>query len=422
MDEAIKIIAEKCFNSQQLDTAELPLLHPYIEGFLDGGWLDTRLKEYQAWALDNSDPFLQHNFLHRPIGFNMLVAAIWAVNYWENEYKNDASFMPRMGATRLINIACSLAVLEFHAGQWLNVSAREHLQQRLQTATELWGVIHELNTFAFFIRRGAKVEPYFLNMASTQEIIVNWHGGNISVECKNLRPGTGRSISQDTFITLAGYIASDMVKLRKTLLIKIGTTGTLPDEDIDFLRLEVKKNAGNTIGPVLVENNGRTYSIMGQQLPDKVTEHEARESLLKEYLPDYYWRMIIANPEASEGKYKPVVVIGIQTNPIEKPLNSLESAIKKGIKQLPGNKPGILAIYYTDPIEDFNSLCPSNLTMQEYISGLLTPFKHIGVVLMSSEPDYLGLKESKAGKTYLFYRKPWAFQEDFLRDDISFQE
>ncbi len=332
LDKNIKTIAGKCSNSQALDTSELLFLRPYVEGFLDRDWLDTKLKEYQAWASDNSHPFLQHNFLHRPIAFNMLVAAIWAANYWEKEYKDDASFMPRMGTTRLINIACSLVVLEFHAGQWLNISTREYLKRRLQTTIDLWGLIHELNTFAFFIRRGAKVEPYFLNNASVQEIIVNWRGDIIPVECKNLRSGTGRSISQDTFITLAGYIAVDMGKVRKSLIVKIGTTGDIPDEDIDFLRFQVGKNAGNTIAPIIVKNNGRTYTIMGQQLPDKAIEYEASESIFKEYLPDFYWRMMIANPEASEDQYKPVVVIGIQANPIEKPLNSLESAIKKGIK------------------------------------------------------------------------------------------
>lgn len=419
MDRDILAIAEKCSSSQEVDTSQLPLLRPYVENFVDREWLDTKLAEYKAWALDNSEPFLQHNFLHRPIGFNMLVAAIWAANYWENEYKSDASFQRRMGAIRLMNIASSLAVLEMHAEKYLDSAAREHLKQRLQSTEYLWGIIHELNTFAFFIRHGAKVEPCFLNMASIRDIIVNWHGDIIPVECKNLRSGTGRSISQDTFITLAGYIAADMGKLGKTFLVKIGTTGDIPDEDIDFLRFQVKKNAGHTIGPILVKNDGRTYSIMGQQLPDKATEYEASESLLEEYLPDFYWRMMIANPEASEGKYKPVVVIGVKTDPIEKPLYSLESAIKKGIKQLPREKPGILAIYYTDPMEDFNSLCPENVTMQEYISGLLTPFQHIGAVLMSSEPNYLGLKESKAGKTYLFYRKPWAFREDFYMMILS---
>lgn len=89
----------------------------------------------------------------------------------------------------------------------------------------------------------------------------------------------------------------------------------------------------------------------------------------------------------------------------------------KGIKQFQGDKPGTLAIYYTDPVEDFNALCPSPQTMQQYISERLTPFSHIGAVILSSEPDYLGPAGSEVGKTRIYYRKPWAFPEDFLYDN-----
>ena len=414
MNIDMQSIAEKCSSSQALDSSELPLLLPYVESFLDKDWLDTKLAEYKAWAANNSNPFLQHSFLHRPIGFNMLVAAIWAMDYWKREHETDVSFKPRMGAIRLMNIACSLAILEFYAEGWLNTAARKYLEQRLQSTEDLWGLIHELNTFAYFIRKGKKVEPHFLKRASRIEMIVDWHGAIIPVECKNLRPGTGRSISQDVFITLAGYIAIDMRKANKSLMVKIRTTGKMPTQDIDFLRLQVQKYAGTTIAPVLVKHKERIYSIMGQQLPNKGTE-----SLLEEYLPGSYLRMIIAEPETRGGKNKPVAVVGIEANPIEKPFSSLRSAIMKGVNQLPDDRPGILAVYYTDPVEDFNSFCPGPLTMQEYISRLLTPFSHIGMVLMSSEPNYLGPPDSKAGKTYMFYRKPWAFPEDFLEDDGS---
>ena len=84
------------------------------------------------------------------------------------------------------------------------------------------------------------------------------------------------------------------------------------------------------------------------------------------------------------------------------------------------DNPGILAIYYTDPVEDFDALCPSPQTMQLYISERLAPFSHTGAVILSSEPDYLGLVGSKAGKTRIYYRKPWAFPEDFLQDNPYF--
>ena len=120
MDTDILAIANKCSKAPEVKVSELPLLRPYLESFLDRDWLDTKLAEYRAWAQNNSEPFLQHYFLHKPIGFNMLVAAIWATNHWENEFKNNASYQPRMGAHRLGNIACSLAVLELHApvGTW----------------------------------------------------------------------------------------------------------------------------------------------------------------------------------------------------------------------------------------------------------------------------------------------------------------
>jgi len=253
LDKDIQIIAEKCANSQAVDIAELSLLRPYVESFLDRNWLDCKLEEYKDWAKVNSEPFLQHNFLHRPIGFNMLIAALWAASYWENEHKEDASFQPKMGAIRMMNIACSLAVLELHAKQRLDSSAREYLKQRLQSIQELWGVIHELNTFAFFIRQGAIVVPNFLKTASVEEITVDWRGAIIPVQCKNLRPGTGRRISQEVFINLACYIALDMRKANKSLIIKIGSTGQskIPNEDIDFLRSQVKRYAGRNMAPVL---------------------------------------------------------------------------------------------------------------------------------------------------------------------------
>ena len=85
MDKDIRVIAEKCSNSQAVDASELLQLRPYIESFLDKDWLDSKLEEYKVWASDNSDPFLQHKFLHRPLDFNMLISAIWATRYWENE-------------------------------------------------------------------------------------------------------------------------------------------------------------------------------------------------------------------------------------------------------------------------------------------------------------------------------------------------
>lgn len=115
---------------------------------------------------------------------------------------------------------------------YLDAKARKHLQQRLQAADEVWGVIHELHTFTFFIQRGAEVQPHFLQKASPQELTVHWHGVEIPVQCKAKRPGAGRLISKDVVTTLAYYIARDARIAKRRLLVRIGTTGPIRHEDV----------------------------------------------------------------------------------------------------------------------------------------------------------------------------------------------
>lgn len=182
----------------------------------------------------------------------------------------------------------------------------------------------------------------------------------------------------------------------------------LREPDIDFLRSRVKTYAGKTIAPVIVRNRDRTYSIMGQQLSNQFADTLLEES---------YLRMVISEPEVRNGEYKPIAIVVIESSPIEKPLRPLSSAIRRGVKQLECDKPAVLSIYYTDPVEDFDAFCPSPQTMQLYLSRRLVPFSNVGAVIISSEPNYLGPVESKAGKTRIYYRKPWAFPEDFLQDN-----
>ena len=121
MNDEIRSIAEQCSQpGPGMPHLALLQLRPYIEGFFDSHWLSSKLKYYEEWAKNNSDPFLQRSLLHRPLGFNMLVASIWAARNWEHIHKQDPSFSPPMGAKRLASIASSLAVLEQHASQLLD--------------------------------------------------------------------------------------------------------------------------------------------------------------------------------------------------------------------------------------------------------------------------------------------------------------
>jgi hypothetical protein len=412
MNNQIRAIAESCSKPNPIIyESSLLTLRPYVESFLNENWLNSQMKYYENWALKNSDPVLQSSLLHRPAGFNMLAASIWAARYWEHERKEYPTFRLPAGAKPLINIACNLAVLELHASDLLNCEVYQHLQQRLQSARQVRGVLHELQTYTYFIRQGAEVIPHFLQKASLQEIMVRWKGFDIPVQCKSKEPGAGRVISQDIFTELAGYIARDARAAGKKLLVSIGSTGTIRQVDIKFLRIQVSKTSPTDIGPILVKNGTRTFTVRSEILSDQVTM-----KMIKNYISNFgfHLTMTIIEPAMSGDIYNSVSVVGIEANPQEKPWNSLQNSIKKGARQLHNGPPGILAIHYTDPITDFETLGPGGKPFVAAMSELLNSFTQVGAVILSSESN-LQLPDSNAiVKPKVFYRKPWPFPSDFL--------
>ena len=417
MNETIRSIAEKCSKpGSGVQEQALFQLRSYIEGFLDTNWLEGELKKYDNWALKNSDPFLQRSLLHRPLGSNMLVAAIWATRNWESIYKEDPSFKPPGGARRLGNIACSLSVLELHAGQLLDSEAREHLRQRLQATDQVWGVIHELHTFAYFVRKDAEVEPHFLQKSSVQEITVKWQGVAIPVQCKVKQPGSGRLISQDMFTTLAGYIARDARVTGKSLLIRIGSTGTIRQEDVEFLRHRVSNGVGSGMGPALVTHRGRVFTLRSQPLSGHFTLKTVRS-----YLSNFAFHvgMAIGEPAPDGVAYNAVAVVGIEADPQERPWNSLKYSIIEGARQLQNGPPGIVAIYYADPVKNFETLCPVSGNMRVFVGHLVDKFPHVGAVIVASEPDLQLTQTSDSGNVSVYFRKPWPFPSNFLSNEPS---
>jgi hypothetical protein len=417
VNEIIRSIAKQCSQPKgSVDKEAIFHLRPYIESYLESTWLQNELEQYENWASKNSDPVLQRSFLHRPLGLNMLAASIWVARDWEVIHKGDHSFELPAGARRLLNIACSLAVLEYHAGQFLDRKAREHLRQRLQAPGQEWGIIHELQTFARFVREGAEVQPHFLGKASSQEMMLHWRGVDIPVQCKNKPPGSGRVISQEAFTTLAGCIARDARVSGKRLLVRIGSTGKIRPEDIDFLRHQVSNGVGSVMGPALVTHEGRTFTVRSQPLSGRFTS-----SSLQNYLLGFAFHlsMVIGEPGRGDTAYDAMAVVGIEANPQERPWNSLRRSIIDGARQLKNGPPGIVAIYYADPVEDFEALRPAGEPMKVYIGQLLDSHPHVGAVLIASEPNLQLPQTTGSGRVAVYYRKPWPFPNGFLLNELS---
>lgn len=404
-------IAERCSRpNPKINELTIRQLRPYIESFIDHNWLNDQLAEYERWAVNNSDPILQRNLLHRPLYFNMLVAAIWATRSWEKIYHEDKYFRPSMGPKRLLRIACSLAVLELHAGAILDSGAREHIQQRLQAHDQLWGLIHECNTFTYFIQKGINVEPLFLKKANQQEIVLRWNNQLIPVQCKCKPPGAGRAISQENFTTLAGCVVKDLKLFNRKLIVRINSTGQIRSQDIEFLREQIRKILDMDYSPYLVSNDKRTFCIQMEKLTGETTIEEARR-----YLTNYglYLTMGIAEPKDKNDKYEAIVVIGIDAKPDEYPWSSLERSIKDGARQLKGGSQGIIAIHYVDHVDDFEQLQPDKVPIGFKIGELIRKIPQVGAVMLSTEPDLQLPDEGDPGHCKWYYKKEWPFLSAF---------
>ena len=414
MDENIEAIAIACSGEDRgVNELHLIRLRPYVESFLDPDWLSEELRCYEDWASESSDPTLQAGLLHRPIGMNMLPAAIWASRYWERMHEQDAKFRPPAGAKRLINIACSLAVLELNASGKLDAAAREYLRQRMQASDQVWGVIHECNTFAHFIRAGAPARPEFLKKGSDQEIVLQWKGSEIPVQCKAKLPGAGRVLSQQSFTTLAGCVARDAKLANQKLLVKIGSAGPIRDEDIPFLRDEVLVRLRPGVGPDLVQHRGRTFTIGTEQLAGQFTPSQA-EQYLQSF--GFYMTMIVGEPGSNGGDYEAQVVVGMQASPEEKPWNSLHESLlgrRGAVRQLEGGPPGIAAIHYADPVNDFESLRPRSEPMKVMIGQIVESHPHLAAVILTSEPDLQLPNASGQGRFVVYWGKEWRLPTDF---------
>jgi len=341
---------------------------------------------------------------------NVLVAMIWAARSWQKEYSVDPSFLPPNGAKSLIGISCSLAVLELHCSNYLDSQALKYIQARLQSTSHFWGMVHEINTFAHFIRKGADVEPKFLRRANPEEIIVHWRGYSIPVQCKSKQRGAGRLIPQDSFVTLAGSIARDAKLASRKLLVRISSTGPIRQQDIDFLRNRISSIGHTNAGAVLVFNGTKTFAINIKPISGNITVDSAR-SYLSNF--NFHVGMLIGDPSPDGIGFDVDAVIGIDAHPDDsfRSWSSLRQSIKRGANQLIKGSPGIVAIHYADPVTDFEALRPSSQPMIAEMAKIMGSYPNLVAVMLSSEPDLQIPAEKVAGEARSYVKDTCKFSE-----------
>ncbi len=411
MEGIVRKIAER-YSRADARVNDLDLIHlrPYMEGFLDPQWVEAQLHDYDAWASKNSDDTLRRSILHRPLGLNTLVAMIWAARSWEQEYRLDPSFHTSAGARRLLTIACSMAILERHAASSFDQEAREYVRQRLQDTSNFLGAVHEINTAAHFIRRGANVEPLFLKKANEREIVLHWAEQSIPVQCKSEQPGAGRLISQDMFTTLAGSIALDAKLARRSVLVKIGSTGNIRRQDFEFLRSCVSGFRGRHVAPALIQHDGRVFTLKVEPISGSFTIES-----VKDYLAsfDFQVGMIVGEPVRDGTNFNVACVIGIEARVDDRlrTSRSLRESVRAAADQLKDGPPGIAAIHCADPTPDFEGLRARDEPLISEMAKLMDLWPQVGAIMLSSEPDFQLLPVGRAGEVRSYARESVEFAD-----------
>jgi len=140
---------------------------------------------------------------------------------------------------------------------------------------------------------------------------------------------------------------------------------------------------------------------------------------VRDYLSSYNFHvgMVIGEPTSNKNIFDTIAIVGIEANPIETPWRSLRNSIKDGARQLVNGPTGVIAIYYADPVADFEALCPDPGYMKVFVGRLIDKFPHVGAVIMASEPNLQLPGEGDPGRIRIYYKKPWPFPQDFLMDE-----
>jgi hypothetical protein len=398
-------------------------LREYVENFLDAAWVRSEYVTYEAWARGNSHPVLQAKLLHRPLGMNPVVAMLWAAHWWEKEQRSDPSFEPPSGAKRLIPFAAALALTEAETAADFDEPARKHLQERLRAPENVWGAVHECQTFASFAARrestGLDISADFLRKASRSEIVLSWNGHEVPIQCKVKPPGSGRVISSELFTHLAGLVARDASRDRRRIIVRMTVPDRLRAEDVPRLRAAAEETRKWGSAPLIVNSGNQSFTVRSEPC-DVEFEKSDVQVVASRY--DAHLKMILSEPVEGTGRHRLQSVVLVEATPNERPWRSLNDSIEAAAKQLAAGPPGFAAIHYVDYHEHFESLRPGALPIRAVINRKIRERRQLAGILVSSEPDLQLPGAERPGRVRAFYkhdRLPKGLSQALFNDQSS---
>ena len=148
-----------------------------------------------------------------------------------------------------------------------------------------------------------------------------------------------------------------------------------------------------------------------------MTAENARQFLENE---GFHHSLLLGDPKPDCDAQDADIVIGIaaQINEGPKPWLSLRRQILRAAAQLDGGPSGIVAVHYSDPVDEFESLRPGDRRLLQEIAELIHPLPHVAAVFLSSEPDLqIGAEGLTPWRRYSNPRLPVDFPAVSALDD-----
>jgi len=364
VDSRVELIVRESLAHPRLainGTPDAAELERYVSQLIGEDWLDRQVAEYRDWAFANSDPVIVAKTLPLLPNVNYLVPRIWATRFWLSDPSTWPG--PPAGAIRLSELAVSLAAVELLGADLFDSRARKHWSDRVRDINGVWAVVHEASDFVHFARQRIEVIPRFLVPASREELILRLKQGEFAVECKAIRPGTGRKIKAEHFKRFADIVLADLARSNLRWSVRIAFDGDLGESDLGPLFHHVHDRiVRRRSGVMQFEQSGRPITIELSSIPTTVITEQTMGSVAAEY--DYHLVLIATEPNVN-GEQQIRGVIGFDSSPTDRPWRSLSlrDAIDAAAVQLQGRGPGLVSVHFFDYVENLESRRPGPFSL-----------------------------------------------------------
>ena len=331
---------------------------------------------------------------------NYLVPRIWATRFWLNDPSTWPG--PPAGAIRLSELAVSLAAVELLAANLFDSRARKHWSDRLCDINGVWAVVDEASDFVHFARQGVEVIPRFLLPASREELILRLEQGDgeFAVECKSIRPGTGRKIKAEHFKRFADIVLAYLARSDLRRSVRIAVDGNLEESDLGVLFRHVHDRVvRRRSGLMQFELSGRPVTIELSPIPTTIVTEQTMGRVAADY--DYHLVLIATEPNLN-GDQQIRGVIGYDTSPTGRPWRSLRDAIDAAAVQLEGRGPGLASVDFFDYVENLESRGPGPFSIVDVMIEKVGRLPQLAGVMVSCDPDLQLANAPRQGWAHIF--------------------